>query len=315
MYIVYFIINNNEKHLKKNIYIIDGFNLYHSLYGDSKPTVENTQIFVDSLASYQEETNTQISLVFDGDNKGIGSRNLSLDIIFSGRYVNADIVIKRLVDRFDHKPSLVIVSSDREVMSYAGLSGCQFLKSDDFAFKIKLDQRQNQQMQEDLLDEYGAKYKSRVINDKRDSKEATSSKSFENKDTEKKLRVKSKSETDNSTKKEPTKPLLQQFEGFELDSDFLHELTDAQRNRYLKIKESQESKQNILDKIDRIESNEMNIGNNESTRFSEVNSSNEEDYQKTKQKLKIMSEADKKNLKKKKLKTITLEDLKKELKK
>lgn len=136
--------------MKEPYYIIDAFNLMlieSSVSKDidkrgAKAIINHSQKLLNRIAAFAGKR--QLSVIFDGENPGIGLSQENIDIVFSGKYIDADTVIKRIVD--DHqgfKGHLTVVSSDRSLISYAMKSTCQSIPSADFALLMEMSSETN----------------------------------------------------------------------------------------------------------------------------------------------------------------------------
>lgn len=105
--------------------IIDGYNLIRqsdSLRRQEKQSLEaGRRALILNLSEYKRKKGHRITVVFDGWENGPAmeerDRQGNIGIIYSRRGEKADDVIKRLVDNSSEET--VVVSSDREIASYA----------------------------------------------------------------------------------------------------------------------------------------------------------------------------------------------------
>lgn len=147
--------------MKKRHFIIDAYNFINAEEslrnelkgGDSKTMAKICQRIIKKLRLYSNQHNLDITLVFDGDNRGIGNGGFQPDLIFSSRYINADIMIKKMLDRIEVKQGTTVVSSDREIISYSRLSGFESISSDDFLIMLNMSDS-NDPVAEFDLEEY-----------------------------------------------------------------------------------------------------------------------------------------------------------------
>jgi predicted RNA-binding protein with PIN domain len=105
---------------KKQIYIIDGYNLMSLLKkgkhirGDS---FEDQRLsFIHLMEDFASHKNARLTLVFDGvkhgDNMGSKGSNKDLEVIYTNKGESADEYIERMIYQFGHKKNLLIVTSD-----------------------------------------------------------------------------------------------------------------------------------------------------------------------------------------------------------
>lgn len=147
--------------MKKRHFIIDAYNFINAdeslrnelKGGNSKTMAKICQRIIKKLRLYSNHNNIDITLVFDGDNIGIGNGGFQPDLIFSGRYINADIMIKKMLDRIEVKQGTTVISSDREIISYSRLSGFESISSDDFLIMLNMSDH-NDPVAEFDLEEY-----------------------------------------------------------------------------------------------------------------------------------------------------------------
>jgi predicted RNA-binding protein with PIN domain len=95
---------------------------------------------IDQLARYKRLKGHSITVIFDGWQQGrlAGHRERSkgIEVIFSKVGEKADDVLKRLAA--EKKDGVLIVTSDREVASYAEKKGSNVISAADFAEKDAL---------------------------------------------------------------------------------------------------------------------------------------------------------------------------------
>ncbi|HDR04033.1 MAG TPA: hypothetical protein ENN84_02130 [Candidatus Marinimicrobia bacterium] len=83
----------------------------------------------------------RIIAVFDGK-RGNQTRIGKLDVYFSGSGENADSVIKRMSEGYT-RHEIIIVSSDRELLSYARLGGQEVMSAEDFIQRFLIENEQD----------------------------------------------------------------------------------------------------------------------------------------------------------------------------
>ncbi len=117
---------------------IDGYNLIRQsadLKRFERQSLEaGRHALIAWLASYRQSKDHRITVVFDGWKEGspVEERDVSrgITIIFSGRGVKADDVLKRIIATSDEE--LLVVSSDREIASFAQRHGRAAVSSPEF---------------------------------------------------------------------------------------------------------------------------------------------------------------------------------------
>jgi predicted RNA-binding protein with PIN domain len=122
-------------------YMIDGSNLIgHSPYLDlSNPNSKRR--LVEQLAIFQAIKKAKIILVFDGppdpdliDEKFQGRE---FSILWPDMEESADQVIQRLIEKQTDQRHVYVVSSDREIKTFARMSGAKTLESEEFHKLLK----------------------------------------------------------------------------------------------------------------------------------------------------------------------------------
>jgi predicted RNA-binding protein with PIN domain len=126
--------------------IIDGYNLIRQSHQfspiDAIDLTAGRDALIDSLAAYKRVRSHRITVVFDGTHASVAVANKDrlkgIDIRYSDPGELADTVIKRMVDREEHRA--MVVTSDREVLDYAEKRGAATIKSSGFENKMMLAQ-------------------------------------------------------------------------------------------------------------------------------------------------------------------------------
>ena len=124
--------------------IIDGYNLIRQSSTLSVLDDQDIQLgreaLIDQLAAYKRLKGHRISVVFDAQNAPTIStrrhRVKGIDIIFSSVGELADTVIKRMVSA--EKERALVVTSDRDIQSYASAHGANVVNSPVFEEKLTM---------------------------------------------------------------------------------------------------------------------------------------------------------------------------------
>lgn len=124
--------------------IIDGYNLIRQSSTLSVLDDQDIQLgreaLIDQLAAYKRLKRHRISVVFDGQNAPTIStrrdRVKGIDIIFSSMGELADTVIKRMVSA--EKERALVITSDRDIQSYASAHGANVVNSPVFEKKMTM---------------------------------------------------------------------------------------------------------------------------------------------------------------------------------
>src|SRR5574337_1027952 len=115
--------------------LIDGYNLLGAAPEAGLDIDERREGLVNRLAVYKKVRGVKVTVVFDAARSGRLTRSREMkagvEVIFSKNGEDADSVIKELSVKGG--PSLTIVSSDRELCSYAKSRGAVTLSSGEFA--------------------------------------------------------------------------------------------------------------------------------------------------------------------------------------
>ena len=118
--------------------LIDGYNLIRqsvSLRRFERQSLEaGRKALIASLSSYKEIRGHKITVIFDGWESGSAQEErdfqAGINIMYSSRGEKADEVIKRLTAESDEE--IVVVSSDREILSFAIRRGKTTISSPEF---------------------------------------------------------------------------------------------------------------------------------------------------------------------------------------
>lgn len=117
---------------------IDGYNFIrqsaHFLRFERQSLENGRKALIEALAQYRLRKGHDITVVFDGWQNGppLEERDYlnGIFLIYSGRGVKADDVLKRIIASSDEE--IVVVSSDHEIASYARRKGKTALSSPEF---------------------------------------------------------------------------------------------------------------------------------------------------------------------------------------
>jgi hypothetical protein len=123
--------------------LIDGYNLLHvnrSLSSlNSMELQRERDRLIDELSAYRQRKPCDITIVFDGWQGGWTvekkEKRRGIEIVFSRLGEKADEVIKRLIR--ERGSGTVLISSDRELIHYAGRMSVSAIPSDRFQDRIE----------------------------------------------------------------------------------------------------------------------------------------------------------------------------------
>ena len=123
--------------------LIDGYNLIAKMEGISGNLEPQRERFIRRLSEYRAQKGHSITVVFDGEKGGwiteSHERTLGINITFSRLGEKADDIIKRMVK--EHDEEYTVITSDKEVASFAESSGHTSIPSEEFIPKLRLDSR------------------------------------------------------------------------------------------------------------------------------------------------------------------------------
>ena len=123
------------------ILLIDGYNLIKNALSVSTISDHDKSLFIKKLHYYAKKKGHKIILFFDGGGFGFPSaENVGLvRVIYSGYKQSADELIKSYILE-NKNQDLLLITSDREIRSFASQFRVQSLPALDFYFLLKNDQ-------------------------------------------------------------------------------------------------------------------------------------------------------------------------------
>ncbi len=120
-------------------FIIDGYNVIHAIPSLKKTLAHNgetaRELLIHSVAQFTHKKKFRCTIVFDGtapNNTVKQSTHAPVHVLFSFPH-SADAKIKQMIEQSKIRSSLVIISSDREIMNFAKVCSCQTHSSKHFA--------------------------------------------------------------------------------------------------------------------------------------------------------------------------------------
>ena len=124
--------------------VIDGYNVMHSLpTGLEWPGVsfkDRREAFLDRLNAYSVERSHRITVVFDGarggDPEGGSETYGIIRVVYSPRGVEADAIIREIVESDPRPGDLLVVSSDKGVSGYSRSLGASVARADEMVGKV-----------------------------------------------------------------------------------------------------------------------------------------------------------------------------------
>jgi predicted RNA-binding protein with PIN domain len=122
-------------------YIVDGNNFLGFAHPGQHRDPENRMALVRKLLAFRRHSGARVILVFDGrlsdELAALAAGEEKFRVLQPPEGESADDVIRTLIDRQKDRRRLFVVSSDREVRSYAREAGAQPLACRDFAMQLK----------------------------------------------------------------------------------------------------------------------------------------------------------------------------------
>ena len=121
-------------------YIVDGNNLIGCAPDFSLADPEARGKMVSIIRKFQESKNTKITVVFDGQPQGSELRNpinAKLTVVYPRYGQSADDEIKRILENYQHLKETILVTTDRELKSFAKEKGAKTINSIEFYFTLK----------------------------------------------------------------------------------------------------------------------------------------------------------------------------------
>lgn len=123
--------------------LIDGYNLMAKMDGLGGNLEAQRERFLRRLGQFREQRYHNIVVVFDGERGGwiteSRDRTMGISIVFSKLGEKADDVIKRMAR--EHEVEYTVITSDKEIASYAETTGHTAIRSEEFIYKLYYDSK------------------------------------------------------------------------------------------------------------------------------------------------------------------------------
>ena len=116
-------------------YLIDGNNVMARTRGWHRNRAGARKRLIHELAGFVAAHRVRVQVVFDGfpdEEFPEGTTYRSVKVLYAGHGSDADTRIKDMIRRSSYKRDMVVVSSDREVMSFADRQGTRVMPSGRF---------------------------------------------------------------------------------------------------------------------------------------------------------------------------------------
>jgi len=121
-------------------YIIDGNNLIGSIPDIALEDPGARKKIVEIVRKYQKSKKSSVIVVFDGEPDGVFHRdplNEKFTVVYPRYGDSADDEIKRILNRYTYFKDVVLVTSDRELKSYARKKGARVINSIEFHHELR----------------------------------------------------------------------------------------------------------------------------------------------------------------------------------
>lgn len=121
-------------------YIIDGNNLIGSAPDFSLGDPDSRGKMVSIIRKFQESKNTRVTVVFDGEPQGserLNPINSKLTVVYPRYGLSADDEIKRLLQGNPNAKETTLVTTDRELKTFARELGARTVNSIEFYYTLK----------------------------------------------------------------------------------------------------------------------------------------------------------------------------------
>jgi predicted RNA-binding protein with PIN domain len=119
--------------------IIDGYNVIHAIPSLKRTLLHDAQsareLLIHSTAQLTHKRNFRCTIVFDGIEPSVtakGSVHAPVHVIYSSP-LTADAKMRHMIEHSKNRSSLIIISSDREIVSYATACSCRTHTAKHFA--------------------------------------------------------------------------------------------------------------------------------------------------------------------------------------
>lgn len=123
--------------------LIDGYNLIAKMEGISGNLEAQRERFIRTLSKYRAQKPHAITIVFDGEKGGwiteSHERLMGINITFSKLGEKADDIIKKMVK--EHEEDYTVITSDKEVASFAESCGHTAIPSEEFIPKLRYENK------------------------------------------------------------------------------------------------------------------------------------------------------------------------------
>ena len=120
--------------------LIDGYNLMAKMDGLRGNLEAQRERFLQALSQYRVQKYHEVIVVFDGEKGGWDTesheRTMGIVIVYSRLGEKADDVIKKMVK--DDDVEYTVITSDKEVASFAETHGHTAIPSEDFIPKLRM---------------------------------------------------------------------------------------------------------------------------------------------------------------------------------
>jgi len=121
-------------------YIIDGNNLIGSSPDIKIEDIDGREKIIALAEKFQGRKKNNVLLVFDGEPKNAAYENAinnKFKVIYPRFGMSADEVIKNILDEYNNFKDVILISSDRDLKTFAKKKGAKTINSIEFYYELK----------------------------------------------------------------------------------------------------------------------------------------------------------------------------------
>ena len=121
-------------------YIIDGNNLIGTSPDITIEDSDGREKIILLAEKFQNRKKNNVILVFDGEPKDAAYENIvnyKFKVIYPRYGMSADEVIKNILNEYNNFKNVILISSDRELKTFAKKKGAKTINSIEFYYELK----------------------------------------------------------------------------------------------------------------------------------------------------------------------------------
>ena len=121
-------------------YIIDGNNLIGTSPDIAIEDIDGREKITVLVEKFQNRKNNNVILVFDGEPKNAAYENTingKFKVLYPRYGMSADDVIKNMLEEYTNFKDVILISSDRELKTFAKKKGAKTINSIEFYYELK----------------------------------------------------------------------------------------------------------------------------------------------------------------------------------